>query len=94
MKRMILIAALGVLGGCVTAKPTIAPDGKQGFAVSCDGGIHNIGDCYQKAGEVCHGAYDVLGGESGSQGFVTGNQYGVYGGSVPKRTIIVECKSS
>ena len=93
MKRIILIAALGVLGGCVSAKPTIAPDGRQGFAVSCNGGRHNIGDCYQKAGEMCHGPYDVIAGDSSSGTAVYGNQYGVYGAPVEKRTIIVECKS-
>ena len=94
MKRIILIAVLGVLGGCVSAKPTIAPDGKQGFAVSCNGGLHNIGDCYQKAGEMCHGPYDVIAGDSTSGTVIAGNQYGVYGGPIEKRTIIVECKNN
>lgn len=93
MKTIVMVVAMCALAGCVTAKPTIAPDGKQGFAVSCNGGLHNLGDCYQKAGEMCHGAYDVIAGDSSSGTVITGNRYGVYGGPIEKRTIIVECKS-
>jgi hypothetical protein len=93
MKYITLCAALALLGGCVTAKPITGPDGRQSYSVSCNGGIHDLGDCYNKAAEVCHGPYDVVGGESSTAVFVSGNQYGVYGGGVPKRTIIVACKS-
>lgn len=92
MRLALAIIVTGTLAGCVSAKPTIAPDGRQGFAVSCNGGLHNIGDCYQKAGEMCHGPYDVIAGDSSSGTVLTGNQYGVYGGPIEKRTIIVECK--
>lgn len=92
MKYIALVVVLAALGGCVSASPTVAPDGKPAFAVSCNGGIHTIADCYQKASEVCHGPYDIIGGESGSNMVITGNQYGVYGGGVEKRTIVVECK--
>jgi hypothetical protein len=91
VKYIVLLVALSLLAACVTVKPTTAPDGRRAYAISC-GGPHTLGDCYDKAAEVCHGAYNVIGGESGSRGFVSGNMYGMYGGSVPQRTMIIECR--
>jgi len=87
-----LLGITGSMAGCVTVKATTAPDGRQAYAISC-GGPHTLASCYDKAAETCHGPYTVVGGESGSRGFISGNPYMVTGGSVPQRTMIVECKS-
>lgn len=86
-----LVGVSGVLSGCVTAKTMTAPDGNPAYAISC-GGPHTLKSCYDKASEVCHGPYNVVGGETGSRGFVSGNPYMITGGSIPQRTMIVECK--
>jgi hypothetical protein len=93
MKHLILLLTLGVLGGCVSASPTTAPDGRPAYSVSCNGNFRDLGACYQKASEICHGPYDIIAGESGATAYYSATpQYG-YGGSIAKRSIIVECKS-
>jgi hypothetical protein len=60
MRSICLIAAL-VLGGCATAKPIYAPDGKMALSVECSGLNKTWADCAQKAGEACRvRGYDVL----------------------------------
>jgi len=47
--------------------------------------------CYEKAGEICGSkGYEVL-EKSGDQGAVlSGNQFGLYGGSVINRSMIIK----
>ncbi len=94
MKKLILIISIMVLaGGCATAKKTYTSDGKEGYAITCSGSALNWGMCYEKAGEICgEKGYEVL-EKSGDQGaMVSGNQFGLYGGSVINRSMIIKCK--
>jgi hypothetical protein len=60
MRGIDLIAAL-ILGGCATAKPIFAPDGKMALNVECSGLNKTWADCAQKAGEACGArGYDVI----------------------------------
>lgn len=93
MRLVVIVVATAMLAACVSSKPTIAPDGKPGFAVSCNGGLHNIGDCYTKAGQLCPQGFNVIAGESGGPAFVGASGGVMYGGSIEKRTLIVECKT-
>jgi hypothetical protein len=79
--------------GCATASKTYTPDGKEGYSITCSGSALNWGMCYEKAGDICGTkGYEVL-AKSGDQGaIVSGNQFGVYGGSVINRNMIIKCK--
>ena len=79
------------LGGCATAKKTYTSDGKEGYSITCSGSALNWGMCYEKAGEICGSkGYEVL-EKSGDQGaMVSGNQFGLYGGSVINRNMIIK----
>ena len=88
-----LILAFATLGGCATASKTYTADGKEGYNIACSGSALNWGMCYEKAGNICGTkGYAVL-EKSGDQGAIfSGNQYGLYGGSVINRSMIIKCK--
>lgn len=89
----IILLIVAVLGGCATAKKTYTADGKEGYSITCSGSALNWGMCYEKAGEICGSkGYEVL-EKSGDQGtMLSGNQFGLYGGSVINRNMIIKCK--
>ncbi len=88
---MFLIAA--TLSACASSRPVYTSDGKRGHNINCSGSALNWGMCYEKAGKICgEKGYEVL-QKSGDQGFdVSGNQFGVYGGSVITRSMTIQCK--
>jgi len=79
------------LGACATAKQTYTSDGKEGYSITCSGSALNWGMCYEKAGKLCGSkGYEVL-EKSGDQGaIVSGNQFGLYAGSVINRNMIIK----
>lgn len=81
------------LSGCATASKTYTSDGNEGYNITCSGSALNWGMCYEKAGELCGTkGYEVL-EKSGDQGaMLSGNQFGLYGGSVINRNMIIKCK--
>lgn len=94
MKKYLLIFIfVSLIFGCATAKQTYTSDGQQGYSITCSGSALNWGMCYEKAGEICGSkGYEVL-EKSGDQGAVfSGNQFGLYGGSVINRNMIIKCK--
>lgn len=54
---MFRTAFLALLAGCATSSELYLPDGRQGYAVSCDGNL--VWDevtweaCYKKASQIC-----------------------------------------
>ena len=88
-----ILLVVAVLGGCATAKQTYTADGQQGYSINCAGSALNWGMCYEKAGEICgEKGYEVL-QKSGDQGaIISGTQYGLFGGSVINRSMIIRCK--
>lgn len=90
--RLLLLVSVVALAGCVGAQPVTLPSGAKGFLVTCNTEARDIGDCYNKASEMCHGPYEVLERNEGSQTYYNANQYMATGGSVPKRSIMVQCK--
>lgn len=94
MRNIIMLLLIVVfLGGCATAKKTYTADGKEGYSITCSGSALNWGMCYEKAGDLCGSkGYEVL-EKSGDQGaMLSGNQFGLYGGSVINRSMIIKCK--
>lgn len=88
-----MVTTLSVLGGCATSKEVYTADGRKGFSLNCSGAALNWGMCYEKAGEICgERGYEVL-EKSGDKGaMVSGNQFGMYGGTIINRSMIVQCK--
>lgn len=60
--RMLVIVGLAGLASCATklGEPFTAPDGKQAYAVSCNGSLWSAGSiatCQTRAREICKGDY-------------------------------------
>ena len=94
MRVAILLMIIAIFaGGCATSKKTFTSDGREGYSINCSGSALNWGMCYEKAGELCGAkGYEVL-EKSGDRGaMVTAGQYGLFGGSVINRSMIVRCK--
>jgi len=89
----VYLSIVACLSGCATASKTYTSDGKEGYNITCSGSALNWGMCYEKAGDICGTkGYEVL-AKSGDQGaMVSGNQFGLYGGSVINRNMIIKCK--
>lgn len=81
------------ISGCATASKTFTSDGREGYVINCSGSAMNWGMCYEKAGQLCgRRGYEVL-EKSGEHGaLVTAGQYGLFGGSVMQRSMVIRCK--
>lgn len=87
------IAMLG-LAGCVTAKDAYLPDGRLGHTINCSGTALTWDACFQRAGEICQAkGYDVVSQVGDSASTISGNQFGVYGGTVATRTLLIGCRA-
>ncbi len=93
IKFLLLMLFMSGLSACATSKTVYTADGKTGHSINCSGSALNWGMCYEKAGKICGSkGYKVL-EKSGDQGaVVSGNQFGLYGGSVINRSMIIQCK--
>ncbi len=79
------------IGGCATAKKTYTSDGKEGHSINCSGSALNWGMCYEKAGELCGTkGYEVLEKSGDTGAMVTAGQFGLFGGSVINRSMIIK----
>ena len=90
---VILLLIISVLSSCATASKTYTADGKEGYNITCSGSALNWGMCYEKAGNICGTKGYIVLEKSGDQGaLLSGNQYGLYAGSVINRSMIIKCK--
>jgi len=106
MKILILLAAM-LAAGCTTVKPVTLSDGSQGHAISCGGTAQSMGDCMEKAGEICGAAgYTVMaqngsstpvmlsnGSFQASPQFSSGGMMATYG-AIVQRSLFVKCGAS
>lgn len=94
MKKSIILIFAFYLASCATSKITHLSDGSEGHSINCSGTALSWGQCYEKAGELCGtNGYEIV-SQSGDQGAtVVANQYGLYGGSVINRSMLIKCKS-
>jgi len=57
-------ASIALLAGCAT-HPTYAPDGRRGYAITCDGFLNSYANCLVKAGKACgNRGYDIVRGSA------------------------------
>jgi hypothetical protein len=94
MGQLAFVLFVAIMGAsCTTSRETYTADGRVGYSINCSGTALNWGNCLEKAGDICgEKGYTVL-EKTGDQGtVVTGGQFGLYGGSVMNRSMIVQCK--
>lgn len=86
------VALCGALGACTTRKGVVLPSGQQGYTVDCSGTNLSWSHCYHKAGKVCPKGYTVVvkSDNHGDRAGV-GNLFGLMGGSVVDRTMLIRC---
>jgi uncharacterized protein YceK len=90
-KAILLIFICFIVGGCATAKKTYTSDGKEGYVITCSGSALNWGMCYEKAGKLCGTKGYVVLEKSGDKGaMVTAGQFGLFGGSVINRSMLIK----
>ncbi|MFH1077412.1 MAG: hypothetical protein V1753_11400 [Pseudomonadota bacterium] len=94
MRKVVVILSIVVfMSGCATASKTFTSDGKEGYSINCSGSALNWGMCYEKAGQLCGAkGYEVLEKSGDTGAMVTAGQFGLFGGSVINRSMIVKCK--
>lgn len=81
------------LSSCTTWKTVVLPSGQQGFTVDCSGTNLTWSHCYQKAGRACPQGYDITQRTDTRGGkVVPGNLFGVLGGSVQDRGMLIQCR--
>lgn len=90
---MICLTIVIFLSGCATVKKTYTSNGQEGYSITCSGSALNWGMCYEKAGELCgQKGYEILEKTGDKGAILSGNQFGLYGGSVINRNMIIQCK--
>jgi len=98
--KLLTLASLIVLAGCATADKLYLPDGSQGYAISCDGGVLSMNTCFRKASDLCgaHGytVYNREGeaipfGYSGGQASYGEAGYTTTTGVMVNRDLMVKC---
>lgn len=100
MKRILgvllgLVATTGIflVASCTTWKPIVLPNGGKGYTVDCSGTNLSWSHCYQKAGRACPNGYDVTERSDQHSGkVVPGNLFGLLGGSVQDRSMLIQCR--
>lgn len=92
MRFIVLCGAVVALAGCVSAKPIPLPSGAQGYLITCNTEANDIGDCYKKAAETCHGPYDIVERSESSQAYYSATPVMGTGGSIPKRSLMIQCR--
>lgn len=81
------------LTSCTTSRAVVLPSGQQGFTVDCSGTNLSWSHCYRKAGRACPQGYDVTQRlDSHGNKLVPGDLYGVLGGSVQDRSLLIQCR--
>ena len=93
MRIALLVFIVGLAAGCSGPKQVTLPSGDQAYVISCDSGSQDIGDCYNKAKDLCHGPYDVVDRAEGGHVSYSASPFRSTGGVMPKRDITVECSS-
>lgn len=93
MNKIAFIFLALMISACASSKPIYLTDGTEGYAIDCSGSANNWGNCLEEAGKLCGAAgYERIDQASDKGVMVSGNQFGVYGGSTISRTMVIRCK--
>jgi len=88
--RPALFAISLTLVSCAGIEPHkfVGPNGNTAYSMRCSGMGRTLGACYEKAGEICPGGYNIVDRSAGTVGMPTG------GGTLiaPRESLAVECK--
>lgn len=88
-----LIALCIAVTACATSRETYTASGEKGYSINCSGLALNWGMCYEKAGDICgEKGFDIIAGGADQGAIMTGTQFGLYGGTVTNRSMVVQCK--
>ncbi len=91
---MLFVIIFVFVSGCATSKKIYTSSGREGYSINCSGSALNWGMCYEKAGELCGvRGYEVLEKSGDTGAMVTAGQYGLFGGTVINRSMIIRCKN-
>jgi hypothetical protein len=81
------------VAACATSRETYTASGEKGHSINCSGTALNWGMCYEKAGEICGAkGFDIIAGGADQGAVITGSQFGLFGGTVMNRSMIIKCK--
>jgi len=93
MRSLVLLFIVTFVAGCAVSSQTYLPSGEQGYSIDCSGTALTWGKCYEKAGEICGSkGYDIIYQSDQGGAAVAANQYGLYGSSLMKRSMLIKCK--
>lgn len=101
MKRLAgILLGFAVVGGglslalCAISKAVVLPSGEHGYTVNCSGWANTWAKCYQDASRDCPHGYDIA-QQTGEHGGTTvaASRYGLFGGPVMDRTMLIQCKA-
>jgi hypothetical protein len=97
MKTAVVIiagATRGALaGGCATSAQTDEPDGKVAPSINCSGTALTLGNCYEKAGQICGAqGYVILAGGAEQGAALTATPSVAVGGTTMSRSMTIRCK--
>jgi hypothetical protein len=56
LKWVIVAGSTSLLAGCVESTPVMAPDGRQGFVITCKYTV----DCFKQAARNCPQGYEMV----------------------------------
>lgn len=83
------------LGACTTSRPIVLPSGQQGYTVDCSGTNLSWSHCYRKASRLCGHGYTISQKTDNHGGHpVVGDLFGLMGGSVVDRGMLIECREA
>ena len=89
-KHIVIIAISFLFVSCASISPVSfqGPNGKQAYSMKCSGMGRTLEMCYQKAGEVCPGGYNIIGQDSSTVAVPINGS--IMAG--PRQNLTIECK--
>jgi hypothetical protein len=93
MMKSALYLVVVALTGCATASKTYTENGDEGYTINCSGNALTWATCYEKAGKLCGSAgYNTISKDGDTGNTFSGNQFGLYGGSIINRSMVISCR--
>ena len=92
MKLTLPILPILLLAACATSEEIEIAKGQRGYSIDCSADHLDWSLCYEKAGKICgERGFEIIDKTGGTGVMIAGIQYGVYGKSDHKRSMIIKC---